>query len=836
MAKRCIILSQGPVPTPEHKQVEGGGLRCWGLAFGIKANQPGIEVTVAYNDSYKQNFFTKDYKNIHITTWTIDSVKELIQDFDTVIVSYCMGELSMEVADNIQPQQQLVLDCYVPIYVEVSARNSDDLEREYADFHYDVGKWAHILRRGDIFLCASEAQRRFYMGVLSAVGRINPATYGDNMILIAPYGIYRDEPVAKSRPITKLVGKDVKKILWFGGIYPWFDLKDLIEAVKEVNKTVPAHLIIVGAKNPFNAHPDFVRRYDEMIEYIDSNTGVKDLVILQDWVPFEDRADWYLDSDLVVVVNKLGDENELAWRTRLVDFTWANLPIITNGGDALGELLINQNAAAQFSKLEPSIMARDITLLLKNGEALDLIKRNLSKVKPRLYWDAVTKELASSIKQHKRARDLSQFGVYEATAAQDLSSSQLKRVVSKARRLPAYTKKYGFRNTYFAVKTIATRKARQKIGQPKRQPRLVVLSHQLDLSGAPFVLIDLLRQLKQARPKDKIDFYTFNPAHRDNIKALNELGIKPKIFLNRDITLEFGHGDVLLANTVHFSALVKESIYSALKDSKLKKLIWYTHEDNPGSWFSPAETRRIKNLLKQKKIIFFGAAQQLLNHYQQHFDDTSQIKLQPYKIVTDKKYHKLRKPADFHKITFILPGNTGDARKGQLPIFYAFIDFFNNYYKSNPKKYRDFKLIFIGLGNDLISKQILNHAQKGLGKRFEHYGQISKDRYHDLLLKSNMTICYSVQESLPLFVFEGMTAGHPIMRNDSSGMEEQLRPGKNGFYLDSKDYKQVIETIEKVLNLRQTSSELLAKMSRASYDIAKDQENNTYKPMIDEII
>src|SRR5258708_11650689 len=125
--------------------------------------------------------------------------------FDTVIVSYCMGELSMRVADNISPRQQLVLDCYVPIYIEVSARNSDDVEREYSDFHYDLGKWAHVLRRGDLFLYASEAQRRFYKGVLAAVGRINPATYGDEMLVIVPYGIYRDEPKAKSKPITKVV-------------------------------------------------------------------------------------------------------------------------------------------------------------------------------------------------------------------------------------------------------------------------------------------------------------------------------------------------------------------------------------------------------------------------------------------------------------------------------------------------------------------------------------------------------------------------------------------------------------------------------------------------------
>jgi len=408
--------------------------------------------------------------------------------------------------------------------------------------------------------------------------------------------------------------------------------------------------------------------------------------------------------------------------------------------------------------------------------------------------------------------------------------------VARSRNLPAYAKKHGLKNTYFAVRTIAADGLKAGI-QEKRRPRIIILSHQFDLSGAPFVLLDFLKELQKSKPKKKIDFYTFNPAHHDNITALNKLGIKPKILLNRDTMLHFVRGDILVANTVHYSVLTKESIYLALEDGQLKKLLWYTHEDNPAAWFNPVETRRVKKLLAEKKIVFLAAASQILNNYQEHFNDVDQIKLQPYKIVTPAEYHKRRTAADFQKISFILSGSMGDVRKGQLPVLYAFIDFYNKYYRPNRQRYREFKLIFVGgQENELILKQIANHAPKALGDRFEHYGQISKDKLHNLLLKSNMTICYSLQESLPLFVFEGMIAGHPIMRNDSSGMFEQLQPGKNGFYLDSHDFGQVVEIIEKVLDPKQTSNEVLAKMSSLSYKIAKQQEANSYDPIIDEII
>src|SRR5665213_2228350 len=122
--KRCLVLSQGPVPTPEHKKVEGGGLRCWGLAKGIVANKPDVEITVAYHESYRQDSFTDTYEGIKLTTWNINSIGDLISGYDSVLVSYCMADLSVKVADFIRTDQQLILDCYVPIYVEVSARNT----------------------------------------------------------------------------------------------------------------------------------------------------------------------------------------------------------------------------------------------------------------------------------------------------------------------------------------------------------------------------------------------------------------------------------------------------------------------------------------------------------------------------------------------------------------------------------------------------------------------------------------------------------------------------------------------------------------------------------------
>ncbi len=834
--KRCLIISQGPVPSPEHTKVEGGGLRCWGLAKGLYAN--GItEVTVAYHDSYKKEPFTSEYEGIELVTWDNETVGQLLQNYDTIIVSYCMGDLSVAVADTINPHQQLILDCYVPIYVEVSARDSDDPDREYAAFHQDVGNWGHVLKRGDLFLCSSEAQKNYYKGVLSALGRINPITYHDQMIHVVPYGIYRDQAHASAKPISKLLTKkESKKILWFGGIYPWFDLRTLVDSIKLLNESVEATLVIVGARNPFNTHPDFVRKYDELMQYIESSQA-GEYIKVQDWIKFEDRADWYLDSDVVVVVNQEGPENELAWRTRLVDFMWADLPIITNGGDPLGETLITWGAAVRFNGLTPKQMSTDLSSLLKDEKTTTSLKANLAKLKKEFYWDTVTKVLAASISNHVKATDLEKYGDYAVNLPAARSKQQkIKSLALNAKLIPAYARKHGTKNTYYAIRTKIKNRLNNVRGIKRTAPGIVLVAHQLDLSGAPYVFMDLTQSLIKKAVNIPVEFHTFNPTHKDNIIRLNKMGIKPNIHVIRDIQLSFIKGDIVVLNTVAHSLLLKQSIYSALENDTVTRLVWFIHEDEPELLFDKAEIKKLKNLLEKDKIVMYIAAEKATKNYQKTFGNTANIRKHPYKYVIPERFHKVRGEKEFDTIDFILTGNVADGRKGQLPVLYAFQAFMKQYYEANPKTYRDFTVAYVGLSHDFLSKQITKHAPKLLGNRFRHYGQVPHERSFELMMKANVTICYSLRECLPLFVFEGMAAGHPIMRNDSSGMEEQLFPGKNGFYLDSTDYNQIVDTIEEVLNREKTSNTKLASMSAYSNRIAREQAKNSYELMVQDIL
>lgn len=827
-SKTCLIISDGPVPTPEHTKVEGGGLRCWGLAQGIAA-AGGVDVTVAYNESYRIKPFTDSYEGVTVRTWNDEGIPALVSQYDTVIVSYCMGNLSLAVANAVSPQQQLVLDCYVPIYIEMSARKSANVEGEYKAFNFELDRWESVLRRGDAFLCANPAQKDFYEGVLAAVGRINPVTYGEDLIHVVPYGIYRDEAKATVTPISDgLRNKKALKLLWFGGIYPWFDLTELLKAVQQVDRQAPCELFVVGAKNPFNKHPDFLKKYDDIVTFIHDN-GLDTIVHLIDWVDFKDRANWYLDSDVVVVVNEEGPENKLAWRTRLVDFMWADLPILTNGGDPLGELMLQKHAAGKLRGLSADEIAESIHDLATDKQRIGEYKKNIRSIRSNYYWDVVVQTLVDAIKQHAKASDLSFQTLYEDV--QGSGMGRLAAIRSKAGKVPRYLRKYGAKTTALTAKTVIQTKLTKAMGHTteSREPKIIVISHQLDLSGAPYVLIDVVSEMmKQPALRPRVDFRTFNPVSSENIKHLNQLGIKPKIYHNKDRAIAFVPGDIVVLNSFAHSTVLLNSILSAVEKGTVKQLLWYAHEATPHGFLPLEIGRRTAKLLNEGRAHVYATAEDCRQKYIEFFGTDKSIIKMPYRFDMPAEEFRSLDAKQFGKLSFVLPGTVSDGRKGQMPVLYAFIDFYNNYYKPNPNAYRDFELTFVGLDKDFLSQQIILNGQHSLGKRFKHHPKVSRADNLRITKQANVTICYSLQEALPLFVYEGMAYGHPIIRNESSGSQEQLHPGKNGWAVSSDDYEGLVHAIEEVMNIDKTSNQRLAHMSEESVRLARKARENKY--------
>ena len=844
--KKILIISNGPVPAPEIKNVEGGGLRAWGLANGLQNNSKDkYEVEVSYNQVFKQDNFTDELNGIKISTWGISTLADKIQEFDSVLVSYNAGDITQTVVDNIRQDQQLILDGYVPIHIEMSARNSDNLDREYDAFNFENKIWTKALRRGDILLCANEAQKKFYTGVMAQVGRINPITYGDeDLIQIVPYGIYREKAVAKHDPVSKLVkNKKAFKLLWFGGIYPWFDLTNLLEAVKNANQTTPIELIMVGVKNPFNQHPDFIKRYEEVMDYI-KNNNMDEIVHITDWVKFEDRAEWYLGSDAVVLINNIGVENTLAWRTRLVDYVWADLPIVTNGGDPMSDILEANNAVYILPGLDAKTIEKEIIKISKDKETLKQVSANLSKVRKLFYWDKVTENLSKLIFEGYKPADaglLKEVEILNSPVLQNAGGSRIVRAKNKARRITGKALRYYKNNGFAATYKIATDKVVRKIKRKTvsnidKRPKIIIVSHQLDNTGAPFVAMDLAFDIqKQVKNLGrKLKFIAFTPIKIENVRELKKAGIEVEIYTDRNLWLNYNKGDIVILNSFGLSRSVTHSTIQAAKNNILDAFYWYGHEATPERFVDLDTKDEFVKLLESNKAKLYAVSKGSAEAYKEFFGTDKNTEVMNFRFDFPSDRFAVKDPEDFEKLDFVVTGAVSDGRKGQLPILYAFLNFYNNFYKKNPKAYRDFSLKFIGVDEAGYIKKQMEVSAKGLDGKCEIVGQIPRAKVLDFVEEANMTICYSYHESMGIFVYEGMAFGHPIIRNDCYGQEEQLIDGGNGWAVRNDDYQTLCDAIEESLNLEKTSNDRLAKMSKVSEEIAEKATHCEYF-VIDEI-
>lgn len=397
---QVLILSLGAVPTPEQQVVHGDGLRAWGLATGLRAH--GVEVTVGIGPAHPPP--RSQHQGIALTSWQLDgTLGGLLASFDAVIVSYAAGELAREVALLTPETCLLVLDAYVPIFTEVAARQSADVVAEYGRYLDDVRGWRAVLERGDLVLCAHQAQLDYYTGILSSLGVINPFTFGQQRLLVVPFGLHADEVDGGGTPTDPYRGLGIPPgafvLLWFGGLYPWFDIEPLLAAVERlVAEDASLHFVLVGGRNPQVAHGDFVRQHERVQGWAAHRQGNVHLV---DWVEYDQRLAWLGSADLVVSLNRSGPEARYSWRTRTLDYVAAGVPLMTNGGDPLSDLLA-EHGAAFLTDGTAADLVRQVRRCRQEPELLQRAAHATVGLRSSLDWARLTEDLARAVRSSER--------------------------------------------------------------------------------------------------------------------------------------------------------------------------------------------------------------------------------------------------------------------------------------------------------------------------------------------------------------------------------------------------------------------------------------------------
>jgi len=312
----CVLARQGPVTLAAP---EGSG---WPLPGG--SGLPIELVQYVRHDS--------------------ERMRRLVQAAEVVVTP---GDSCLEFPFLLSSDKCLVMDGYDPHTFESLAWSQTRPLQERLDNHQRRLRVVEMqCARGDFFICASERQRILWLGWLEATGRVNPLTYDQDLTLrtlvdTVPTGVPA-EPPRHTRPVVRDVvpgiGQHDPLLVWGGGVWNWLDPLTLIEAVERLATKQPnLRLYFPGSRHPYQTFvPDMAMR-QAAVDLCEERGLNGTHVFWGDWVPYEQRQNYLLEADVGCSLHFETVESYFSFRTRVLDYIWAGLPMVVTRGDAASE-------------------------------------------------------------------------------------------------------------------------------------------------------------------------------------------------------------------------------------------------------------------------------------------------------------------------------------------------------------------------------------------------------------------------------------------------------------------------------------------------------------------
>lgn len=341
---RVLLVCPEPLG---HGQPAGIGIRFVEMAGVLRAD--GHEVTLLSRDGGQ-------VPGCSVGTITPRELRDASERSDVVVVQ---GHVANDLFAHARPLP-VVVDLYDPYIIENLHYFT---ERGAEVFAHDHATLMRSLQHGDVFLCASEAQRLFYLGILLAAGRLNPIAFQrdphfDSMLRIAPFGV---------QPARRRVARDLASpAVLFGGIYDWYDPILAIEAVAVARRELP------GMTLTFTHHPNPALtpqgKTAEAMEHV-QRRGF-DFVRFEPWVPYDRRGEFFDRFALALLTFPRSIETDLSMRTRVYDYLWGGLPIVTSSAPGTDEIITRYGAGSIVRSESVTDFAQEIARAVREHEAM----------------------------------------------------------------------------------------------------------------------------------------------------------------------------------------------------------------------------------------------------------------------------------------------------------------------------------------------------------------------------------------------------------------------------------------------------------------------------------
>lgn len=403
IATKVVVVTGDPIGP----KLAGPAIRAWNIAETLAREN---EVVLATLSGFQPTPAPFDIVRIHSG---IDREFARLEQWADVILF--QGN-AMAVFESLQKTDKIVIaDIYDPMHLE-QLEQSRGLGA--AEWSMNVATATDVLNeqlsRGDFFLCASERQKHFYLGQLAALGRVNPLTYAndpdlDGLISVVPFGL-SEEPPVHERDVLKgvlpgIAAKD-KLVLWSGGLYNWFDPQTLVRAMALLDaKRGGVRLFFQGTKHPNPGVPEMAIVAETRA--LAAELGVLDrAVFLNDsWVDYADRQNYLTEADAGVSTHHAHLETTFSFRTRILDYLWAGLPMVLTAGDHFADLVEREKLGVVVPAGDPEALAAGLEKVLFDTAFIAEARANIARVRQQYFWSNVLAPVVDFVRRPHRAQD-----------------------------------------------------------------------------------------------------------------------------------------------------------------------------------------------------------------------------------------------------------------------------------------------------------------------------------------------------------------------------------------------------------------------------------------------
>lgn len=399
-----LLISQDVVG----KQMAGPGVRYYNLARVLSRE---FDVVLAVPQESIPSYQRESFRIVQYTSGIWASIEPLVSKAK---VAFFPSDIATVFPQLGQSDLPLVVDGFDPLLAEWMALSQTQPLEQKANWATRVCNLTQQYLLGDFFVCASERQRDWWLGLLEANGRVNFWTFQEDpslrcLVDVVPFGLPEIAPQRTRQVIKGIwrgVGEQDRVILWGGGIWPWLDPLTAIRALAIVwEQHRDVRLIFPGTQRP-NAmlasipaiHVEAARELATQLDLLDK------AIFFGDWVSYEDWPNVLLESEVALTLHYEDTlETRLAFRSRLLDYIWAGLPVVATRGDVMSELI----AAHQVGIIVPGQDVHAVAQAILH--LLDIPRQSFASrfegVRQSLTWERAAQPLIEFCRHPRRAPD-----------------------------------------------------------------------------------------------------------------------------------------------------------------------------------------------------------------------------------------------------------------------------------------------------------------------------------------------------------------------------------------------------------------------------------------------